>query len=140
MAQFNIVDKKVQMSQEQIIKFQLITYCYIHKISISESDLACLTLLALNDKAELSDFCNACCLPEFRDKDTSLAYTKAIFKTPQTVRNCLTKMSNYNIITKEGLGHGKIIELNPEMKLQAKGNVLLNYKMFSIGTEESQRV
>jgi hypothetical protein len=140
MAQFKIVDKKVQMSQEQIIKFQLITYCYLNKISISESDLACLTLLALNEKAELSDFCNACCLSEFRDKDTSLTYTKVIFKTPQTVRNCLTKMVNYNIITKEGLGHGKLIELNPEIKLQAKGNVLLNYKMFSIGTEESQGV
>lgn len=140
MAQFKIVDKKVQMSEEQIIKFQLITYCYLNKISISESDLACLTLLALNEKAELSAFCNACCAPEFRDKETSLTYTKVIFKTPQTVRNCLTKMADYNIITKEGLGHGKLIELNPELKLQAKGNVLLNYKMFSIGTEESQGV
>lgn len=137
MAQFNVVDKKVQMTQEDIIKFQIMTYCYLNNIIVSDSDLTCLTLLALNEKAELSDFCNACCVPEFRDKETNLKYSKPIFKTPQTVRNCLTKMSNYKIITKRGLGHGKIIELNPELKVQAKGNILLNYKLFHIGTKES---
>jgi len=137
MAQFNVVDKKVQMTQEDIIKFQIMTYCYLNNIVVSDSDLTCLTLLALNERADLSDFCNACCVPEFRDKETNLKYSKPIFKTPQTVRNCLTKMSNYKVITKKGLGHGKIIELNPGLKVQTKGNILLNYKLFHIGTQES---
>jgi hypothetical protein len=134
MAKFNVVDKKVNMSLEEIIKFQIITYCYIHKITLSESDLSCLTLLGLNKKVELSDFCNACCDPVNRDKDSDISYQKAIFKTPQTVRNCVAKMRNYNIISRDG---SKIIELNPELTIQQEGNILLNFKMFHLGTQES---
>jgi len=137
MAKFNVVDKKVSMSLEEIIKFQIVTYCYIHKIIITESDLSCLTILGLNKKAELSDFCNACCDPEQRDKESTLPYQKVIFKTPQTVRNCIAKMRNYNIINREGFGHSKIIELNPELSVQTEGNVLLNFKMFHLATQES---
>ena len=137
MARFNKVDKKVKLTLEEIIKFQLIAHCYINKITISESEINCLTLLGLNHKAELSDFCNACCVPENRDKDSSLTYTKVIFKTPQTVRNCLAKLSNYNIISKVGLGHNKTVELNPELMIQVKGNILLDYKIFHIDTQES---
>jgi hypothetical protein len=105
MAKFNVVDKKVNMSLEDIIRFQIVTYCYIKKVTISEADLNCLTLLGLNKKAELSDFCNACCDLSNRDKEPALSYQKAIFKTPQTVRNCIARMRNYNIINKDGLGH-----------------------------------
>jgi len=134
MAQFNVVDKKVNMSLEEIIKFQIITYCYVHKIILSESDLNCLTLLGLNKKVELSDFCNACCDPDNRDKDVSIPYQKVIFKTPQTVRNCVAKMKNYNIINRDG---SKSIELNPELNIQQEGNILLNFKMFHLGTKKS---
>lgn len=134
MAKFNVVDKKVNMSLEEIIKFQIITYCYIQKITLSESDLNCLTLLGLNKKVELSDFCNACCDPENRDKESTISYQKAIFKTPQTVRNCVAKMRNYNIINRDG---SKIIELNPDLTIQQEGNILLNFKMFHLGTQES---
>jgi len=137
MAKFNVVDKKVNMTLEDIIKFQIITYCYINKFTLSDADLNCLTLLGLNKKAELSEFCNACCDPENRDKILTLPYHKVIFKTPQTVRNCLAKMSNYNIVSKEGLGHNKIITLNPDLQIQVDDNVLLNFKMFHIGTQES---
>lgn len=134
MAKFNVVDKKVSMSLEDIVKFQIMTYCYIHKITLSESDLNCLTLLGLNKKVELSDFCNACCDVDNRDKEPSSPYQKAIFKTPQTVRNCVAKMRNYNIITRDS---SKTVELNPELNIQHEGNILLNFKMFHIGTQES---
>jgi hypothetical protein len=136
MAKFNVVEKKVSMTLEEIIKFQIITYCYIHKITLSESDLNCLTLLGLNNQAELSDFCNACCAHENRDKEPTLQHTKVIFKTPQTVRNCLAKMKNYNIISKEGLGHNIIVELSSDLKIQIEGNILLNFKIYHIGTQE----
>lgn len=137
MANFKIVDKKVQMTLEKIIKFQIITYCYINNITLSESDLECLTILGLNKEAELSDFCNACCAHENRDKEPTVAYTKIIFKTPQTVRNCIARMKNYNIINKNGLGHNRMISLNPELKVQSDGNILLNYKLFHVATKES---
>jgi hypothetical protein len=137
MAKFNIVEKKVSMTLEQIIKFQIITYCYVHNITLSEADLNCLTLLGLNKKADLSDFCNACCAHENRDKEPTVLHTKVIFKTPQTVRNCLAKMKNYNIISKEGLGHNKTVEINPDLKIQIEDNILFNSKVYHIGTQES---
>ena len=88
-------------------------------------------------RKDLSDFCNACCDPDNKDKDSTLTHTKAIFKTPQTVRNSLAKLSNHNIISKNGLGHNKTIELNKDLKIQTEGNVLLDYKFFHIGTQES---
>ena len=137
MAKFNIVEKKVSMTLEQIIKFQIITYCYVHNITLSEADLNCLTLLGLNKKADLSDFCNACCAHENRDKEPTVLHTKVIFKTPQTVRNCLAKMKNYNIISKDVMGHNKTVEINPDLKIQIEGNILLNSKVYHIGTQES---
>ena len=140
MAKFNIVDKKVNMTLEEIIRFQLITYCYIKRITLSEAELSCLTLLGLNKKTELSNFCNACCDPENRDREPDSVYTKTIFKTPQTVRNCLTKMINNNIVSKEGLGHNKTVELNHELQMQIEGNILLNYKFYHVAAQESQGV
>ncbi len=137
MAKINMVDKKVGMTLEDIIKYQLITYCYINKITLSEADLNCLTLIGLNKKVEVSDFCNACCNPENRDKNSNITHKKIIFKTPQTVRNCLVKLSNYNIIKKDGSGKNKIVELNEDLKIQIEGNILLNYKIYHIGTQES---
>lgn len=137
MAKANLVDKKVHMDLEDIIKFQLITHCYINRLNISDADLKCLTLLALNQGAELSEFCNACCEHDKRDRDPELDYTQVIFKTPQTVRNCLGKMEKQNIIFKSGKGNKKIVALNPDMKIQTSGNIILDYKLFHIGTKES---
>ena len=41
------VQKKVVMSRKDIIKFQLLTHCYINKITVSNSDLECLALLGV---------------------------------------------------------------------------------------------
>jgi hypothetical protein len=137
MPNFNVVDKKVNMTLEDIIKFQIVTYCYVNKVIVSDAELNCLTLLGLNKKIELSEFCNACCDPANRDKTPETSFTKIIFKTPQTVRNCIARMTNHNIIHKDGLGHSKTIELNPSLKIQGTGNVLLNFKIYHIDTQES---
>jgi len=137
MAKFNVVDKKVGMTLEDIIKFQIITYCYINNVTISDAELNCLTVLGLNKKVELSEFCNACCDPENRDKTPVIEFTKVIFKTPQTVRNCLARMTNHNIINKYGIGHNKTVELNPALTIQGSGNILLNFKFYYLDTKES---
>ena len=50
------VQKKVVMSRKDIIKFQLLTHCYINKITVSNSDLECLTLLSSLGSIELTHF------------------------------------------------------------------------------------
>ena len=76
MAVVNQVQKKVKISKWQIVKYQILTHCYLNSIILSNSDLDCLTLLALNQPIELSNFCS----------DAS-AEEDSIFKSPQSVRN-----------------------------------------------------
>ena len=57
MALVNQVQKRVKMPKWNIVKFQILTHCYINNILVSESDLNCLTLLSFNQPVELTNFC-----------------------------------------------------------------------------------
>lgn len=123
MARVNLVDKRAKLDLWDIVKFQLIAHCYLTKIALSESELNCLTLLSIKGEFDLSDFC-------------ILAANKKIFKTTQTVRNCLVKMEKSGFIVKEGKNKKKIM-INPILKIQAEGNILLDFKFVYVGTQES---
>lgn len=122
MAIVNQVDKRVRMSRWDIVKYQLMTHCYLYKIPVSESDLDCLTFLAINGEQELTQFCN-------------IAYQEKIFSSTQSVRNCLTKAEKKNLIKKEGKNKKKIY-INPELNVHATGNILLDYKFLSVETQQ----
>lgn len=57
MALVNQVQKRVRMPKWDIVKFQILTHCYINRVTMSDSDLDCLTLLSFNQPIELSNFC-----------------------------------------------------------------------------------
>ena len=122
MAIVNQIDKKVRMSKWEIVKYQILTHCYLNKISVSESDLDCLTYLALEGDQELTAFCNK-------------AHTKDIFSSTQSVRNCLTKAEKKNLIKKEGKNKKKIF-INPDLKVYSQGNIFLDFKFLSVETQE----
>ena len=115
MALVNQVQKRVVMSIEDIIKFQILTHCYLNRIMVSDSDINCLTLLSQLGPIELTHFCY----------DASEEYK--IFKSPQTVRICINKCEKHNLIIKD-LTNKKLILLNSDMKIQTKGDILLDYK------------
>lgn len=123
MAIVNQVDKRVRMSAWQIVKYQLMTHCYLYDIPTSDSDLNCLTLLAMMGDVELTSFCNK-------------AFEMKIFSSQQSVRNCLTKAEKKKLIKKEGKNKKKIY-INPELNIHATGNILLDFKFLSIATQES---
>ena len=120
MAIVNQIDKKVKMSQWDIVKYQLMTHCYLSKISVSESDLECLTLLAIEGENELTHFCNK-------------AFDKKIFSSTQSVRNCLNKAERKQLIKKEGKNKKKIY-INPEISIHSNGNILLDFKFLSVAS------
>jgi hypothetical protein len=124
MAVVNQVQKKVKINKWDIVKYQIITHCYLNKIILSNSDLDCLTLLALNQPIELSNFCS----------DAS-AEDDSIFKSPQSVRNSLNKSEKYKLIIKDPKNK-KMILLNPNLKIQIKGSILLDYKFFANDSKE----
>ena len=92
MALVNQVQKKVKMPKWDVVKFQILTHCYINKIAMSDSDLNCLTLLSFNQPIELTHFCYDASSEE-----------EGIFKSPQTVRNCINKAEKNNLVLKETL-------------------------------------
>lgn len=118
-----VVNKQVSMKRSEIIKFQIVTHCYINKLTMSEADYNCLTLLGALGEYDLTDFC-------------TLAASHNIFKTTQTVRNCLTKMEKQGLISKNGKSKKKI-SLHDSLQIQTKGDMLLNYRIFHIEPKES---
>ena len=49
MALVNRIEKKAMMPKWDLVKFQIITYCYLNRVTVSESELNCLTLLSFNE-------------------------------------------------------------------------------------------
>ena len=125
MALVNQVQKRVKMPKWDIVKFQILTHCYINRIVVSESDLNCLTLLSFNQPIELTHFCY----------DAS-AEEDWIFKSPQTVRNCINKAEKNNLVMKDP-NNKKQIMLNPNLKVQYEGTILLDYKFLGDDTKET---
>jgi hypothetical protein len=115
MAKANLVSKKARMGHRDIIKYQIITYCFMQDVQLSSNELDCLALLGAYKEHELSEFCNA-------------AVEENIFKTPQTVRNFLTKACKLHLVEKEG-GNKKKISLKQDLNIQVDGNIVLDYKI-----------
>jgi hypothetical protein len=122
MALVNQVQKRVKMPKWDIVKFQILTHCYINKIAMSDSDLNCLTLLTFNQPIELTHFCY----------DAS-AEEDWIFKSPQTVRNCINKAEKNGLVIR----NKKLVSVNPDLKIQAEGTILLDYKFLGDGSQEN---
>lgn len=128
MALVNQVQKRVKMPKWEVVKFQILTHCYINRITVSESDLNCLTLLSFNQPIELTNFCY----------DAS-AEEDWIFKSPQTVRNCINKAEKNDLVIRD-VNNKKLILLNPSLKIQTEGTVLLDFKFLGDDTKETAEV
>lgn len=123
MALVTQVEKRVKMSKWDAVKFQIVTHCYINRIAMSESDLNCLTLLSFNQPIGLNDFCY--------DASSEESW---IFKSPQTVRNCINKAEKNKLVVK----NKKLISLNPDLQIQTEGTLLLDYKFLGYDTQETE--
>jgi hypothetical protein len=122
MALVNQVQKRVKMPKWDVVKFQILTHCYINGMTMSESDLNCLTLLSFNQPIELTHFCYDASSEE-----------EWIFKSPQTVRNCINKAEKNGLVVKDK-ENKKLIMINPDLKLQTQGTILLDYKFLGNDT------
>ena len=122
----NQVQKRVKLPKWEVVKFQILTHCYINRITMSESDLNCLTLLSFNEPIELSNFC----LDASSEEDW-------IFKSPQTVRNSINKAIKNGLVIKDA-SDKKLIKINPTLKIQTEGVILLDYKFLSYDSKETK--
>lgn len=118
MAVVNQVDKKARLDKFKIIQYQILTYCFLSDIVLSLSELICLSMLAIDGEQELNTFCQK-------------MHALSIFKSSQTVRNTISKAEKNNLVIKEGRSKKKI-QINPELKVQTEGNILLDYKFLAV--------
>lgn len=124
MAVVNQVKKQAKMPKWDLVKFQILTHCYINRITVSDSDLNCLTLLSFNQPAELTSFCY--------DASSEESW---IFKSSQTVRNSINKAEKKSLVIKDP-NNKKFVMLNPELKIQTEGMILLDYKFLGHDSKE----
>ena len=118
MAVVKRVQKKVVMSKKDIIKFQLITHCYLNRITVSNSDLECLTLLSSLGPIEISHFCY------------DAADEQKIFKSQQTVRNCINKCIKSKLVVRD-FKNKKLIYINPKLNVETLGSIFLDYNFLA---------
>jgi len=121
----NKVDKRVKLDKREVVKYQILTYCFLNGVQISESDLNCLTELGLLGEDELTSFCT-------RVSEMN------IFKSPQSARNAVSKAEKKNLLVKNGKNR-KTIKLNDLLNVQVKGTVMLDFKFVAIEAEKVQR-
>jgi hypothetical protein len=123
MAVVNQVRKNVKMDLWSIVKFQIAIHCHLKALHVSDQDLSCLTFLALSGEKELTEFCEA-------------ATKNKIFGSSQSVRNAVTKAEKKQLLVKNGKNR-KTITLNPDLKIQISGNILLDYKVLHVESKEN---
>ena len=119
----NKVDKKVRMSKDGVIKYQILTFCFLNDVQISASDLSCLTELAKLGDHELTSFCK-------------LVSDKQIFKSAQSARNAITKAEKKDLVNKIG-NNRKSICISDSMDIQTEGTIFLDYKFLGIEPQEA---
>lgn len=122
MALVNKIDKRIKMSKDEVIKYQILTHCFLNDIQISVSDLNCLHLLALEETIELTKFC---------EKVSEMG----VFKSAQSCRNALSKAEKKGLLIKNG-NNKKTIYINPEMGIEIEGTILLDFKILGVETKE----
>jgi len=123
MAKVNQVRKTVRMDLWNIVRFQIATHCTLKQLNVSDLDLNCLTFLALGGEQPLTEFCDT-------------ATKNKIFGSSQSVRSAITKAEKKDLVIKNG-DYNKLIKLNPDLKIQTTGNILLDYKFVRVESENS---
>lgn len=114
------VKRSIKMESDfEIVKFQIITHCFISKITLNETELNILALLGCLGEITLADFCVAAADAGYLGGETA-------------VNNCLRRIEKTNLfIKKKGQGR-KVIFLNPNINVEAKGSIVLNYTVFKV--------
>ncbi len=126
------INKKLRLSTQDIVRYQLITeVSFFRKEYLIPSDLEILTLLVIWGPIELGKFCLASAKIIYPDVAPEELSTRA-----QNIRNRIVKLEKRNIIVKSKTGR-KVIVLNPDIDIQSKGNILLDYNYLAVESNKT---
>ena len=128
----NKITKKINLSVEDSIRFQLMTELIFFKgVTVTESELKILGLLVMTGEIELGFFCNETAKIIYKiDKMEDFAVKS------QNVRNIVNKLYKKEIIEKVKNSKGKKwIRFTSNIPIKHKGNVLLEYNFLSLNED-----
>jgi hypothetical protein len=126
------INKKLRLSTTDIVRYQLLTEILFFKNEyLIPSDLEILTLLVMWGPIELGGFCASAAKVIYPKSLPEELSTRA-----QNIRNRIVKLEKRNIIIKSKTGR-KVIVLNPDIDIQSKGNILLDYNYLALDTSKA---
>lgn len=114
----NRVNQKIISDLNKVISYQILTYCFFKDITITNSEMLCLTLLSFNRNIEFSKFCKIC----------------EVFKNQQSTRNVLLALINKGLVVR----NNKRIKLNDDLSILTDSSLLLDFKILGVETNKSQ--
>ena len=121
---YQVVEQRLGMDLHNLIKFQLVNYCFVNDRHLSPNQLKTLTFLAEWGEMNISDFCK-----EISDME--------IYSSEQTVRNFVLDCIKDGIIIRKGKGaKAKLIEITPLAELLCEGNIVIKMNIYTDGKAE----
>lgn len=105
------------MDREEIVRFQVLLYCHLYGIRITQTELECLTLIGCWGAKKLNQVA------------TDL-WDRKMFASSQSARNTIDLLEDRKLVLKQGK-HLKVVMLHPNMKVKNEGNIIVDVKAYS---------
>jgi len=106
--------KAERMDREHIIRFQVLVYCHLAGIGLTDKELECLTYIGMNKQVALRQLC-------------SKMVEKQVYTSSESTRGAIDRLQDKGLLEKAGKNR-KTVSIAPTMKLQTAGNILLDIK------------
>ena len=120
MALVNQIKLDIRMELWDIVRFQIAFYCYLNKITVTEQNLDCFTLLTISGETEIGEFCEK-------------SARNNVFKNSQSARTALQFLEKKELITTFKQGKNKKrLKLHDKIIIQAEGHILMNIKVLRV--------
>jgi hypothetical protein len=114
-----VINLTTHLDKFEIVKYQLMNYCFVNKIVLNETQLNSLAVLGEVGKISLTRF-------------GELLVERKLYGNPISANNCLYKIDK-RLFVKE-VGSKKSIFLNPALNIKSEGNILINVKLIKVET------
>ena len=109
-------NKKIRSNRNDVIMYQILTYCFFNKIKVSDTELELLTELSINNGVEVNDLCQQLSV-------------KCIYRTKQSARNAISKVEKKNLILKDGDARKKRVYISEDIGINTHSVILLDMKI-----------
>jgi hypothetical protein len=114
MAKFKVVKKTLELSNDDIVYYQINSYCQLNNIYITRSEQSCL-YYAIKE-VRLSDLIN------------TLIENK-VYKSEQSARNTITKLVKLGVLNKSGTIKNRYIFISEEIDIYSDDNLIIDLRL-----------